>query len=457
MAKGSVRKKGKKWYYRFYVENESGNLVQKEYAGTESKSETEKLLRKAMEDYEEKKFVAKTENITLGEMLDIWLEEEVKPGTLSTGTLIAYTTTARQIKKHPIGQRKLKSITADHLQEYIDFLSFGGTRPDGTEAQPISKNYMLQFSAVLRGSFRFAVFPKRYITFNPMQYVRMRIKKKEVELFEGNAENETDIPTITHEQYTEITDYLRKKRNPALLPVQIAYYTGLRIGEVCGLAWQDINLEEQYLTVRRSMRYNATRHKMEIGATKRKKIRTVDFCDTLAEILKKARKQQHRERFQCGEMYFRNYYQKVMEKGRTHYDLYSLQSTEEIPDDYEELSFTSNLLSNGAAPKDVQASPIIENEKFIKEGYTADGIKYSIYELIIPDNETVSRIAVSKWVSIVVYYDGDVIPSSTYPYEAYDNEYKTVMKGTLRRTSYEYLLFGNRTRTVYQGTVHGNI
>ncbi len=58
MAKGSV-KKGNKWYYRFYVENESGSLVQKEYAGTENKSETEKLLRKAMEDYEEKKFMAK--------------------------------------------------------------------------------------------------------------------------------------------------------------------------------------------------------------------------------------------------------------------------------------------------------------------------------------------------------------------------------------------------------------
>ncbi len=42
MAKGSVRKKGKKWYYRFYVEDASGNLVQKEYAGTKSKSETEK-------------------------------------------------------------------------------------------------------------------------------------------------------------------------------------------------------------------------------------------------------------------------------------------------------------------------------------------------------------------------------------------------------------------------------
>ena len=52
MAKGSVRKKGKKWYYRFYVEDASGNLVQKECAGTESKSETEKLLRQAMDDYE---------------------------------------------------------------------------------------------------------------------------------------------------------------------------------------------------------------------------------------------------------------------------------------------------------------------------------------------------------------------------------------------------------------------
>ena len=50
MAKGSVRKKGKKWYYRFYVEDESGKQVQKEYVGTESKSETEALLRKAMEE-----------------------------------------------------------------------------------------------------------------------------------------------------------------------------------------------------------------------------------------------------------------------------------------------------------------------------------------------------------------------------------------------------------------------
>ena len=87
MAKGSVRKKGKKWYYRFYVEDESGRQVQREFAGTESKSETEAMLRKAMEDYDAKKFVAKSENITLGQLLDIWVEEELKPGNLSNGTV----------------------------------------------------------------------------------------------------------------------------------------------------------------------------------------------------------------------------------------------------------------------------------------------------------------------------------------------------------------------------------
>ena len=53
-------------------------MFQKEYAGTESKSETEKLLRKALEDYEDKKYVAKADNLTIGELLDMWAEEELK-------------------------------------------------------------------------------------------------------------------------------------------------------------------------------------------------------------------------------------------------------------------------------------------------------------------------------------------------------------------------------------------
>jgi len=234
MAKGSVRKKGRKWYYRFYIEDESGRQVQKEFAGTESKSETEALLRKAMEDYEAKRFVGKAENITVGEMLDLWIEEDLKPSSLSNGTVMAYTAAVKKIKKYPIGSRRLKTVTADHLQAFLDFMSYGGTNPDGTTSPPMSKGYMLQFSAVLQGAFRFAVFPKRLITFNPMQYIRLRGRKEEADIFCGEEAEAVSRPTITHGQYLKLTGYLKDRKNPALLPVQIAYYTGLRIGEVCG-------------------------------------------------------------------------------------------------------------------------------------------------------------------------------------------------------------------------------
>ena len=281
------------------------------------------------------------------------------------------------------------------MQAFIDFMSYGGTNPDGTTSPPMSKGYMLQFSAVLQGAFRFAVFPKRLITFNPMQYVRLRGRKEEADIFCGEEAEAVSRPTITHGPYLKLTGYLKDRKNPALLPVQIAYYTGLRIGEVCGLTWQDINLDEQYLTVRRSMRYNGTRHKTEIGTTKRSKIRTVDFCDTLAEILRAAKVEQHKNRFKYGELYHLNYYTAVKEKDRSYYEVYSLPRTEQAPEGYKELSFvcvrpdgmfesagavgqvcqkarkqvegledfhfhmlrhtyTSNLLSGGAKPTDVQ-------------------------------------------------------------------------------------------------------
>ena len=393
MAKGSVRKKGKKWYYRFYIVDENGELKQPEFPGTESKAETEAMLRKAMEDYEAKKFVARPDNLTVGGLLDLWVEESLKPGKLSNGTVMAYIGAVDRIKKHPIGDRKLKSVTADHLQAYVDHLCFGGTNPDGTTAKALSKGYLRQFSAVLQQAFKFAVFPKKLLSFNPMEYVVWLTQEESYDLFEDEQEDQGC--TLSWEQYQKLSDFLEKKQNPALLPVQIAYYTGLRIGEACALCWQDIDLDKQCLTVRRSIRYNGTRHKTEIGATKRKKIRTVDFCDTLAQILRKAKNEQNKNRLKYGQLYTLNYYKEVKEKNRTYYEVYTLQRTEEAPPEYKEISlvclrpdggyespsavssilraarkkmpelgdlhfhlfrhtFTSNLLSHGAAPKDVQ-------------------------------------------------------------------------------------------------------
>lgn len=110
MAKGSVRKKGKKWYYRFYVEDESGNRIQKEMPGTENKSETESLLRKAMEEYENQRFVSKTVNLTLSDMLDLWMAEELIPSKRSNGTTRSYINIANRVKQHPKNPLKTQCL-----------------------------------------------------------------------------------------------------------------------------------------------------------------------------------------------------------------------------------------------------------------------------------------------------------------------------------------------------------
>ena len=69
------------------------------------------------------------------------------------------------------------------------------------------------------------------------------------------------------------------------------------------------------------------------------KSRTVDFCDTLADILRKAKTEQHKNRFRYGELYHLNYCKTVKEKGRTYYEVYSLQRTQGTPEDDRELSF----------------------------------------------------------------------------------------------------------------------
>lgn len=56
-------------------------------------------------------------------------------------------------------------------------------------------------------------------------------------------------------------------------------------------------------------------------------------------------------RLQYGELYKRNYYKEVKEKNRIHYELYSLDGTQEVPEDYKEISLLCkkrwNVSGNG--------------------------------------------------------------------------------------------------------------
>ncbi len=378
-GRGSIRQRGGHWYYRFYMKDENGRPIQREFAGGENRLETETMLRRAMMDYAEGNLRFRADRITLGELLDIWMEE-LKVSSKSNGTLMLYQGVVNRIKQHPIGRRKLRSITSDALQQYIDALCFGSE-----ETRMLSTGYVRVYQAVLQGAFRFAVFPGKLLVHNPMQYVIRREKPPETVLFESEEER---METVTHGEFLALCEGLQG--HPALLPVQISYYTGMRLGEVCALTWQDIDLKEQCVTVRRSIRYNGATHRIELSTTKRAKIRTVAFGDTLASLLRTARQRAENtvRRVRCC-------YHIATDKGRRHYVLEQLPQDEELPEEFLPLDFvcvkadgsftspdlvektckkraaripgmenfhfhmlrhtyTTNLLKNGASPKDVQ-------------------------------------------------------------------------------------------------------
>lgn len=158
-----------------------------------------------------------------------------KKGTLNNGTVGTYLQAISCIKQHSISRRKLKTVTSEYLQQFMDIMSFGGTIEDFV-SKGYSKDYVRSFSAVLQQSFQFAVFPEQYITFNPIKYVVMRHKKDDMDLFAKETDPDIgNVKPLSFEQYQKLTAQLEKWRKDAILPVQIAYFTGLRLEEVAGL------------------------------------------------------------------------------------------------------------------------------------------------------------------------------------------------------------------------------
>lgn len=260
--------------------------------------------------------------VTLEQMLDIWIKEELLPGDRSNNTVTTYMSVVTQIKTHPISQMYMKEIEPAILQAYIDLLSFGGVYPNGTLKKAYSRNYIHAYLAVLQGVFQYSVYPKGVLRENPMQFVGIRKRSHEVQLFSDDDMEKESLHLITIKQWKSITNYLERKKNSALLPMQIAYYTGLRLGEVCALTWNDIHLEEQYLTVKRSIHRNGRRKTMEIGSTKSKKPRRVDFGNNLSMILQKEQKRQIEAVKRLKEDSVVNYYKEVREENRIYYELH---------------------------------------------------------------------------------------------------------------------------------------
>ena len=82
---------------------------------------------------------------------------------------------------------------------------------------------------------------------------------------------------------------LMTKESPFYLPCMIAYYTGMRVGEICGLQWKDVNLVTNTISVTKTAKDYITdsgKHDVEISNPKTpSSVRQIPIIAALADIL----------------------------------------------------------------------------------------------------------------------------------------------------------------------------
>ena len=79
-----------------------------------------------------------------------------------------------------------------------------------------SDSHMRKQFHVLESMFKYAVYPKRIMRENIMQYVKRRKKQKEIDLFE---EVDTPVETISPEEYELLANMLTTPQKPEDCPV----------------------------------------------------------------------------------------------------------------------------------------------------------------------------------------------------------------------------------------------
>ena len=321
---GSIRQKGSQWYYRFRIKEQDGTWKMHEFKGGKTKAETKFMLNQALAEYRKDGSVFYSGSLTVGQLADMWYDAEIANSDLTTNGKYGYKNTINNIHNNPFSEIKLSDLTIEAIQQYVDGLYFGFYDEDGNQiAKPYAKATMRKFFLVLNNMFKFAVYPKKLLRENLMQYVKKRKFTKENSLFGENTGNK--IQTITHGEYLRITSYLSSVEDYCYLtlPIQIAYHTGMRAGEVCGLTWKDIDFENQVLYVRRSMYYDKDLKTWELKVPKNGKSRTIDFGDSLATILIMAKRNQEKLKTLYGELYQTHFYCNKEVRGKTHCQIYT--------------------------------------------------------------------------------------------------------------------------------------
>ena len=136
--KGSIRKRGNSWYYYFDVAKVDGKRKRIERRGGSTKKEAERALNLAITEYENSGMILQSNNISVADYMDYWLNEYVKVNCRYT-THERYKTMIEKHIKPTLGHYKLAYVQPMNLQKLINDKYITG----------LSRDYLQNISAVL--------------------------------------------------------------------------------------------------------------------------------------------------------------------------------------------------------------------------------------------------------------------------------------------------------------------
>lgn len=105
-----------------------------------------------------------------------------------------------------------------------------------------------------------------------------------------------ELSILNPEQQKNLEEILTKQINPTTIGILLSLYTGMRIGEICALTWENIDFETKIIHVRHTIARvgtegNKTRTKLIVDTPKtRASKRDIPISSRLLPYLKKAKK-----------------------------------------------------------------------------------------------------------------------------------------------------------------------
>jgi integrase len=300
MAKKTNYSKNGQDYFRITASvgrDSEGKLIRKEFYG-KTKKEAEEKRDKYINDIKNNGLNLDYQKVVLGELMHSWLFEIVRVSNkIKPSTFEKYEGIFRNyIINSDIYGIRINNLKSMQIQRYYNKLYDNGK----------SSNVIKTLNKLLKTFFNYSV-DEGYLIKNPC------IGKKIV-IPGGSEKKDKKINIFTDEEIRILNVSLKNHRLKSI--ILLALGTGLREGELLGLKWTDIDLENKQLKVERSVKQvyiiaaDGTKEFKTIEQLPKSKtsIRSVPIPSTLIPILKEHRTMQKCEKLKAGTSYIDNNY-----------------------------------------------------------------------------------------------------------------------------------------------------